>query len=392
LKDTILYLGEMEFPDKNAAALRVLSNVKIFYELNYKIVLLGLNKNSEKNFLSNLKKANDTDLYEYSYPKTVFEWFNFIYRIDFIKEVINKIGKNRIFAVITYNYPALAMKRLMKYCKKNKIYFISDTTEWYSKSKRKFPANLIKNYDTKKRMKTENPKAKNIICISNYLENYYKKKGCNTLNLPSIIDKNDEKWINNHYEPNKRKIFVYVGNPGKYFEKDRLDYLIEIFHRLNDEKYDFLFYIIGITKEEYIKYKNDHIKFINRLDHQIKFFGKKKNCEAINYIKKADFSIFFRINNRVNNAGFPTKVAESLGCGTPVITTPTSNISDYIKNGLNGFISKKCSKESIYEEVKKALFLSESDLIRMHRYSFEENLLDFRNFRKKTEIFLKNLM
>ena len=38
---TILYVGNFELPDKNAAAHRVVNNAKIFRELGYRVALLG---------------------------------------------------------------------------------------------------------------------------------------------------------------------------------------------------------------------------------------------------------------------------------------------------------------------------------------------------------------
>lgn len=37
-------------------------------------------------------------------------------------------------------------------------------------------------------------------------------------------------------------------------------------------------------------------------------------------------------------AGFRTKVVESMSLGTPVITTDTSDLADYIKHGENGYL------------------------------------------------------
>ena len=39
-------------------------------------------------------------------------------------------------------------------------------------------------------------------------------------------------------------------------------------------------------------------------------------------------------------AGFPTKFAESLANGIPVITNPTSDIESFISHGKNGFLAK----------------------------------------------------
>ena len=74
------------------------------------------------------------------------------------------------------------------------------------------------------------------------------------------------------------------------------------------------------------------------------FHGKVSNLEARNKISKADFSILFRNVNKMTSAGFPTKVSESISCGTPVITNSTSDLEHYIINGKNGFLVNLNSK------------------------------------------------
>ena len=73
-------------------------------------------------------------------------------------------------------------------------------------------------------------------------------------------------------------------------------------------------------------------------------------------------------------AGFPTKIAESITLGTPVITSNTSDISKYISDGKDGFILDieniniaiekvisifKLEKKSIIE-IKKNVFMNNS--------------------------------
>jgi len=54
------------------------------------------------------------------------------------------------------------------------------------------------------------------------------------------------------------------------------------------------------------------------------------HSEALDFVKKADWSIVIRDNNLVVKAGFPTKVTESISAGTPVIANRFSNIEDYL--------------------------------------------------------------
>ncbi len=44
----------------------------------------------------------------------------------------------------------------------------------------------------------------------------------------------------------------------------------------------------------------------------------------------SDWSIVLRDKNKVVTAGFPTKVVESISCGTPVIANRFSNVDEYL--------------------------------------------------------------
>ena len=50
-------------------------------------------------------------------------------------------------------------------------------------------------------------------------------------------------------------------------------------------------------------------------------------------IEEASFSILIRNKTRSNMAGFPTKLAESIVLGTPVITTDVGDVSRYLTDG-----------------------------------------------------------
>ena len=63
------------------------------------------------------------------------------------------------------------------------------------------------------------------------------------------------------------------------------------------------------------------------------------------------FSIFMRSHRRSSDAGFPTKLAESLAAETPVLADKTGDIPYYIENGKNGFVV-----ENEANELKKMLY------------------------------------
>ncbi|HQM85931.1 MAG TPA: glycosyltransferase, partial [bacterium] len=107
-----------------------------------------------------------------------------------------------------------------------------------------------------------------------------------------------------------------------------------------------------------------------------------------------DFTILIRDDKRETRAGFPTKVSESISCGTPVITTKTSDLEDYIIEGKNGFFINiepfEYSKDEFLEIMKmdkKRIFEMKMECVDSGAFYYEkytDKILSFINNLKET--------
>ena len=165
---------------------------------------------------------------------------------------------------------------------------------------------------------------------------------------------------------------------------ERFDFLIS----LNDS--DFVFDIYGISLEEYLVVVQRHTEVLKIFKKRIIFHGKINNIEVKGKISEADFSILFRNVNRMTSAGFPTKVSESISCGTPVITNATSDLERYVINGKNGFLVNLDSK-SLTTELSDILSLTSSEVNSMKLYSYNSNLFSYKNYIEITRDFLNKI-
>ena len=315
----ILYMGGFELPDKNAAAQRVLSNAKAFRELGYKIVFLGISHSLESpsKIKDTFKEYEGFDTYAIPYPKTLIEWFSYISSAKSFRD-ISLLYREKIGCSIFYNYPALSLHRISKICRKQKIKTVADCTEWYSGKGRKDKLGLVKFIDSEFRMRFFHKRMNAVIAISQYLTTYY-INNVPTFYVPPLVDKNEEKWLTLNNEKSSIFTIVYAGSPGK---KDRIDLLIAAVLECD---FDIVVKVIGITKQEFISLYPD---FKDIDISKISFFGRLSHLEALNQVKKADYTCFFREHNRVSQAGFPTKFVESISAGVPVITNNTSDIGN----------------------------------------------------------------
>jgi glycosyltransferase involved in cell wall biosynthesis len=99
-------------------------------------------------------------------------------------------------------------------------------------------------------------------------------------------------------------------------------------------------------------------------------------------IRSADFSVFLRERSRVTTAGFPTKFVESMAVGTPVITTITSDLEQYLRDGENGLVCPAPIASALRAVIERALTLSPKALqeMRVQSRRTAENEFDFREF------------
>lgn len=344
-KGTILYIGGFELPDKNAAAHRVLANANSLRDCGYKVVFAGVNKQPEPS--SGSYDVEGFKCYDIKYPETFSEWFRHLTSIKKIKTIIKE---EKITHIIGYNYPAVVFYRLLNYSKTTNIKFLADCTEWYEPAGN-FIFRTIKGLDVNFRMKYLHTRVAGLIVISNYLEDFYRYRNVkNIINVPPLVDLSHRKWKIDPKVPviEKRYNLIYSGSPGSG-NKDRLDIIVKSLKRFYiNEKIDLRFNVVGITKDDYIKIFNKDKELDSSYDF-IKFHGKVAHQESIRLLKQADFSIFFRVNNLTNIAGFPTKFVESISAGTPVITNISSNLEKYFtaKNEFIGFLIKDLEQENI---------------------------------------------
>ena len=108
-------------------------------------------------------------------------------------------------------------------------------------------------------------------------------------------------------------------------------------------------------------------------------------AEIQDELNKSDFSILLREVTRGTTAGFPTKVVESMSCGTPMITTRTSDLSNYIETGKNGFFVEIEDMDKLVMELISIITMKsdEIQIVKDSCYTSEEFLpKSFKNHMK----------
>lgn len=342
----VLYLGGFELPDKNAAAQRVLSNAKLLREIGFEVSFIGISKDIEHA----PEKVDGFDSNPIPYPANTKQW---MYQIFIFMETKMILEKKPDYVVL-YNFPAVASLRILKTCHKHGIKVVHDLTEWESNNRWSL-ADIMRKIDINLRMHYCMKKMDGVIAISRYLYEYYKSY-TNAIMVPPTVDLNNPKFSRNREltaDGRKTKL-VYAGSVGTVATKDRLDFIIKEVNELPNIQLD----IVGQTKEQFQAVFGSDLE----IKDNVIFHGCMLHTEAVQYVCNADFQMLIRENSLKNKAGFPTKFVESFSCCTPLIATISSNICDYLKDGINGLlvseerplevVLKRVSQMTINEKVK----------------------------------------
>lgn len=355
----VLLFSDFGLPSSCANATRVISFAKAFKKIGYDVELLGVS------YKNNNALSGSYDGINYSMlqagPWTHFQSYKRIRQLNydieaFLKDNSKEAKYDIIFLSNIYYDHA---KVFLKYARKNGAKLIVNSVEWYDRNNTEFNGIIgkIKLIKNRIALRIIHVKMKNIVAISTLLGDYYKNRNCNTIVVPTIVDMLQYKNV----ERDKTRdgkfgiTIAYAGSPAKK------DYVINAVKALElltaDEcakiKIDFYgpteqtLRSIGFTAEFCEKYKNN-----------IVCHGRIPQEEVKNKIANSDFTILLRPDKRYANAGFPTKVGESMACGTPVIANITSDLGKYIIDGKTGIVCDNETPEACANAFRKAIALS----------------------------------
>ncbi len=379
----IIITGAFRFPNKDAAAQRVLGIARALRYNNINTVFCGWENSSRKEDLKDdgIYKFDGFDYYSQSeldlYSSSLFQKiYNFLRRgTKTIRWIKNYCKVNNITAIVIYNSNSYFIYRLYRYCKKNKIKFACDCTEWYEGSHLPGGKFGIPNFDNNLRIRIIYPLIKNVIVISSFLQNTLRLKGCNTIIVPPLINVHDTMWATNSLDhtivaSGKVKL-IYVGIPGK---KDLLSNIFTTIDSINKGSEKIIFSLVGIdinfVKKNFYSGNTEIPSYIN-------CHGCVNHENVPELYRQSDFSIILRDNKRYANAGFPTKLVESLTCGIPVISNSTSDIPKFIVNRENGYLLPDNSITSLNRCFTELLTLTKDEIKHMKTKAKESSICNF---------------
>ncbi|MEZ8967570.1 glycosyltransferase family 4 protein [Vibrio breoganii] len=370
----IVYLGPFSFPNGGAAARRIFGVSKSLISSGKKVTIVSGQKKSDNNEVyEGIDVVSIGERTAEHLPNAIkhLKYFNMGAKtVEWLNSLVDKPAY-----IILYSGYSPYLIRLIPWCKKNNVKLIFDAVEWYQGE------NVIKHFlspyylNVELAMRKLIPMAGNVIVISNYLKEYYESKGCNVIKIPPTLDLSG---FNKNYKNNDLTKFVYCGVPGK---KDLLWKVIDILGELSSLGYKFEYHIAGLTLED------AKLLFDGDLSFCI-FHGKLSFEDVQNLNKDCHYTILFRPDNKVSQAGFSTKVVESMSNGVPVITNNTSDLSEIIVDGVNGFIFDGFSDTDIKSKLESILLMNYSDKMSKAAYETASERFSYKNYNADISEFL----
>lgn len=281
--------------------------------------------------------------YQFTTPRKPSSIDTFVGDHTFIKALEVYLKDNHVNSIFM-NATSEIYYRVLKLARKWGAKLFVEQCEWLDISNYKFGKADIRLWNTQHHRMKGFKKATGIISISRLLDEHYKEIGAKTIRIPTILDVESIHFQEDTSHDGKIHV-VFAGSLGgsKELMKPIIEALVEKEEYRNRIQFD----IYGPSKAQIITNLGGSEELLNKCGDCISIHGRIPQEEIPRVYSESDFLIFVRPQRRSSNAGFPTKLAESMSVGTPVISNDTGDIALYLKDGENGFLLSDNTKEAV---------------------------------------------
>lgn len=274
-------------------------------------------------------------------------------------------------AVIVYGTPLPVLWRMAAWCRRRDIPLIADVVEWYNGSHMAGGWFGPLHLSNEIAMRWMAQRCDGIIGISGYLCRYFAAHRKTVIRVPPTLDTQTLPWSDGPAAEEGPLRLVYAGVPGK---KDLLGHVLEAIARVDASGSELRLKLLGPTIAQLRTLWPDYPASA------IEAAGRHGHADVLREVAQAHFSVLLRSDERYANAGFPTKVVESMGCGTPVICNLTSDLREHVRHGVTGIVCRDSTVEAFVVALREALSLRAGRFAEMRRLARQRAVeaFDFR--------------
>ncbi len=393
----IYYVGPFKFPDGEAASYRVLGNVHALQQAGFRVVTVGLQNGAPQNTGSEPPLGGSLPYHlvdEYG-PRSAPRWKR-IWRYALggrhLVAWLQTHATGDAQAIILAGGYSRYLLRLIPLARRWRIPLTTDVMEWFE------PAHCFggrfgpQRLDVEMTLRVLVPRAGNVIAISSFFERYFASLGSTVVRVPPLVDISDPKWQPQPPISSPERLrLAFVGSAGR---KDLVVNAIRGLALLGPRAQACELTITGPSHQELRTNLKDDSGLLERLGPSLRCDGRLPHRHALRQLAQADFSVLLRPDLRFAQAGFPTKLVESLASGVPVICNLTSDIGLYVRDREQGLVLKDCSPESFANGLRRALALSQAERAAMRTKARlrAEACFDYRNWIEPIGEFMRRVI
>lgn len=331
MRNEILYIGTFKPPDRDAGAVRVRAVADALNVAGYAVTLIGDDYTGPQAIDTTVAPMRRLSVAMMRSLDLLITSSSYFKKID-------SIDRQRVAAVICYRGSVALIWRLLHYCRIQAVPLIIDSGDWYKTSHvlggRLGPFAL----DSELRMRWMNIRAGNVICDSSFLFQYYSSKGCNVIRVPTPVGREASQSYSGSLRVQESQAdqltLVYAGFPG---QKELFAEIIAAVQSSIRRGVKVSFKIVGVTEDELLAIVSKGGGQLQNFD-GITCYGRLARPAALKIVAASDFTVILRPQERFANAGFPSKLVESLSLGVPVMANATSDIAEYLRDGQDGYL------------------------------------------------------
>ena len=299
------------------------------------------------------------------------------------------LASNKVDVVFSASMPFVAGK-IRAVTKKHGIPYVIEQCEWFDVST--FTGGKWNPLYRKhiRRIEKENKNCDGVLSISRLFHEHYTGQGANSIRIPTILDVQNT-HSRTEYTGDQINI-VFAGSLGK--GKENIAPILEAISLLGEDAQKLHFNIYGANNAQVLENVRGNQTLMDKVAPYVTAHGRIPQQEVEGKFRDADYSIFIRPDRRSSHAGFPTKLAESMAVGTPVISNNTGDIGLYLKDGETGFLLQTGTAEELAEAFRKMLAMDAQQRRqqRKNTRAMAEQSFDYRVYAEQMQCFLNGIM
>lgn len=288
------------------------------------------------------------------YGEGLFGWLPASMRGLFIGDVSAeclRAERGKPDCVILYGPHLGYLLRFRRLCRELHIPLVLDIVEWYQPEDLpggRFGPYAIANEIS---MRHASHRVDGVFVLSRRLERHYRQGGGRVINIPPLFEP-EQAIARKTSESDGRLHLVYAGTPVR---KEAFDLILAALQRLDSQGVDFTLHAVGMTAADLAAVPGaTGFDICDPARGRIRYYGRVPNAHARQIVAEADFTLLLRPLRKANQYGFPSKLAESMAVGTPVIANDFSDLGLHLIDGDNAIFLPELNLQAVVGALARA--------------------------------------